>query len=44
MGRSVTNENYLTINLKDDSVFRNLRIITFRKSLGNYTINNVPFG
>ena len=41
MGRSVTDENYLTINLKDDSVFRNLRIITFRKSLGNFVINNL---
>ena len=41
MGRSVTDENYLTINLKDDSVFRNLRIITFRKNLGNYLINNL---
>lgn len=41
IGRSVTDENYLTINLKDDSVFRNLRIITFRKSLGNFVINNL---
>ena len=33
LGRSVTNENYLTINLDENSNFRNLRIITFRKKL-----------
>ena len=31
IGRSVTDEKYITINLKDDSIFRNLRIMTFRK-------------
>ena len=33
LGRSVTNENYITINLDENSNFRNLRIITFRKKL-----------
>tara|TARA_B100001173_G_C15987171_1_gene547294 strand:+ start:112 stop:1578 length:1467 start_codon:yes stop_codon:yes gene_type:complete len=36
LGRSVTDENYLTFNLKDDSVFRKLRILTFRKELKNF--------
>jgi lipopolysaccharide/colanic/teichoic acid biosynthesis glycosyltransferase len=35
-GRSVTNEKYITINLEQDSVFRNLRIMTFRKKLEDF--------
>ena len=35
LGRSITNESFLSVNLNDDSNFRNLRIITFRNSLGN---------
>ena len=38
LGRSVTNENYLSINLDKNSNFRNLRIITFRKNLGNFDL------
>ena len=38
LGRSGTNENYLTINLEKNSNFRNLRIITFRKNLGNFDL------
>ena len=33
LGRSITNENYLVINLEEDSVFRKLRIATFRKKI-----------
>lgn len=40
-GRSVTSESYITINLEDDSAFRKLRILTFRKSLGNFRVNNL---
>ena len=40
-GRSVTNESYITINLEDDSAFKKLRILTFRKSLGNFRINDL---
>ena len=36
LGRSVTNENYITFNLEEDSIFRNLRIMTFRKNIGNF--------
>ncbi len=39
LGRSVTNENYLSINLDENSNFRNLRIITFRKNLGNIQLD-----
>ena len=35
LGRSVTGENYLSINLDKNSSFRNLRILTFRKSLAS---------
>ena len=35
LGRSVTNETFLSINLEKNSNFRNLRIIKFRKSLGD---------
>ena len=41
LGRSVTNENFLSLNLDKDSKFRNLRIITFRKDLGNLKIDNI---
>tara|TARA_B100001996_G_scaffold370715_1_gene345303 strand:- start:903 stop:2369 length:1467 start_codon:yes stop_codon:yes gene_type:complete len=40
IGRSVTDEKYITINLKDDSIFRNLRIMTFRKEIKNVTLDN----
>jgi len=39
LGRSVTNENYISINLDENSNFRNLRIITFRKNLGNIKLD-----
>ena len=39
LGRSVTNENFITFNLSNDSIFKNLRIMTFRKSLGNFQID-----
>ena len=39
LGRSVTNENYITVNLEEDSLFRNLRIMTFRKKIQDF--NNI---
>ena len=39
LGRSVTNENYITFNLEKDSIFSNLRIMTFRKKILDF--NNV---
>ncbi len=39
LGRAVTNETYISFNLDDNSKFRNLRIMTFRKNLGSYFIN-----
>jgi lipopolysaccharide/colanic/teichoic acid biosynthesis glycosyltransferase len=35
LGRSINNENYLSVNLDENSNFKNLRIMNFRKSLGN---------
>ena len=35
LGRSINNENYISINLDENSNFKNLRIMHFRKSLGN---------
>lgn len=43
-GRSVTNENYITINLEEDSAFRKLRILTFRKSIGDFKILDINNG
>ena len=40
-GRPVTNEKYLTINLKEDSLFRNLRIMSFRKKIKDFEISNL---
>ena len=41
LGSSVTNENSLTFNLEEDSVFRNLRILTFRKTLNDFNKVNL---
>ena len=40
-GRSVTDENFITINLEEDSIFRNLRIMTFRNNIGELSIENL---
>ena len=40
LGRSITSESFLSVNLDADSNFRNLRIITFRNSLGNLEHDN----
>jgi lipopolysaccharide/colanic/teichoic acid biosynthesis glycosyltransferase len=37
----VTNENFITFNLEEDSMFRNLRIMTFRKDIGNFNVDNI---
>tara|TARA_B100000945_G_C20380335_1_gene596877 strand:+ start:235 stop:1557 length:1323 start_codon:yes stop_codon:yes gene_type:complete len=36
LGRSVTDENFISFNLDEDSIFRNLRIMTFRQNIGNF--------
>ena len=38
LGRSITGENYITFNLTKDSVYRNLRIMTFRKKIKDYKL------
>ena len=37
LGRSVTNEKFITINLEKDSIFRNLRIATFRNCVADFS-------
>ena len=39
LGRSVTNETFITFNLDDSSRFRNLRIMTFRKNIGSFFVD-----
>tara|TARA_B100001029_G_scaffold179656_1_gene190155 strand:+ start:110 stop:1573 length:1464 start_codon:yes stop_codon:yes gene_type:complete len=41
LGRSVTDENFITFNLDEDSIFRNLRIMTFRNKISDFT--NIDF-
>jgi len=41
LGRSPSNENYLTVNLSSDSIFKNMRIMSIRNSLGNIKIDNI---
>ena len=40
-GRSVTNEKFITFNLEDDSIFKNLRIMTFRKKIDDLYIDDI---
>ena len=40
-GRSVTNEKYITFNVKEDSIFKDLRIMTFRKSIENFNVKDI---
>jgi len=40
-GRSVTNERYVTFNLEDDSIFKNLRIMTFRKKINDLFLEDI---
>ncbi|MDB2368389.1 sugar transferase [Candidatus Actinomarina sp.] len=39
LGRSINGENYITFNLAKDSVYRNLRIMTFRKKIEDYELD-----
>ena len=40
LGRSVTNESFISINLDNNSKFRKLRIMTFRKNLGSFFVQS----
>jgi len=40
-GRSVTNEKFITFNLEDDSIFKNLRIMTFRKKIDDLFLKDI---
>lgn len=39
LGRPLINENYISFNLGEDSIYRNLRIMSFRKNIGNFVID-----
>ena len=39
LGRSLNDETFITFNLSNDSVFRNLRIMTFRKNINNFSLD-----
>ena len=39
LGRNVTNENYISFNLDESSIFSQLRILKFRNNLGNHTLD-----
>jgi len=41
LGRSIINENFIAFNLNEESQYRNLRIMSFRKNIGNYSIKNL---
>lgn len=43
LGRSMTSENFISINFDESSKFRNLRIMTFRKNKGAFYINENNF-
>lgn len=40
LGRSIIKENFLTFNLEEESLFRNLRIMSFRNNKGAYFKSN----
>ena len=41
LGRSTSKENYISFNLENDSIFRKLRIVTFRNSIGEFNYTNI---
>jgi lipopolysaccharide/colanic/teichoic acid biosynthesis glycosyltransferase len=40
LGRSVSGESFITFNLDKDSLYRKLRIMTFRKNIGDYELSD----
>jgi len=41
LGRSIINENFISFNLDEESQYRNLRIMSFRKNIGDYSIDDL---
>tara|TARA_Y100000591_G_C21793455_1_gene677936 strand:- start:47 stop:1486 length:1440 start_codon:yes stop_codon:yes gene_type:complete len=41
LGRNVTEENYISFNLEEDSVFNELRLLKFRSRLENFKLENI---
>jgi lipopolysaccharide/colanic/teichoic acid biosynthesis glycosyltransferase len=40
LGRTLTDEAFISFNLENTSKFRNLRILTFRRNRGNFTLSS----
>ena len=40
LGRPIISENFICFNLNEESIFRNLRIMSFRKNVGNFEIKS----
>ena len=43
LGRPVINEQYISFNLDKNSIFRNLRIMAFRKEISSFSVNKNSF-
>lgn len=43
LGRSASDENFISFNIDENSVFRNLRILKFRKTLADYQVETKNF-
>ena len=43
LGRSASDENYISFNIDENSIFRNLRILKFRKALADYQVETKNF-
>ncbi len=41
LGRNVTDENFISFNLEEDSVFNELRLLKFRTRLKNFSLENI---
>ena len=41
LGRSTSKENYISFNLENDSIFKKLRIVTFRNPIGEFNFENI---
>ena len=39
LGRNITNENYITFNLDDTSIFNEIRLLKYRNNIGNFNLN-----
>ena len=43
LGRNPSKEKFITFNLEKDSVFRELRLLTFRQNIGDYDSDKTDY-